>query len=175
MEDSTKAQKSKEERDVRREEVLSFMKSLGPFSVPANVLAEKHNCSVNTIYSDRDFWIKQIKVKDISLVAKKLLMVYERNFAITEELKAKGTPRDRIAAIKVSIDQGKEFTDLLEKYGFKEKIADKMEHLGVSATFTLIEKSVEEIKNAKNAKTGSKSGSRTDNKPEASANPESFK
>jgi len=49
-------------------------------------------------------------------------------------------------------------------YGFKQE----MEHTGgMSATFNLITQSVEQIKNAKNAKTGDKSRTRTSDKPEA--------
>ena len=51
-------------------------------------------------------------------------------------------------------------------YGHKQE----MEVTGTAATFNLIEKSVEEIKDAK---TSSKSGQGTSDKSEASANPES--
>ena len=52
-------------------------------------------------------------------------------------------------------------------YGFKQE----MEVTGTAATFNLIEKSVEEIKDAKSKC----KPTRTDNKPEASTNPESSK
>lgn len=150
MVDSTKAQKSKEERTKRREEVFDYMKTLGPFSIPVKVLSEKWKCAKLTIYSDRDFWIKKVKFPKIDMVAKKILMTYEKNFAILEELKVEGSVKDKVAAIRASIEQGKEFTDFLEKYGFKEKIADKLEHSGeTNMVFNLIEKSVEEIKGDK--------------------------
>ena len=54
--------------------------------------------------------------------------------------------------------------------GYVER--QEMEHLGTAATFNLIEKSVEEIKDAK---ARNKPGPRASDKPEASTNPEGSK
>ena len=161
--------KSPEETRARREEVRGFMDSIGPYSVPIKVLAEKHNVTVKVIYNDIDFWIKKINFKKIDLEGKRLLMGIKKNLALIESMRVDGSPTDKLKAIKLANETAEVYTRLMEQYGFKEKIADKMEHLGASATFNLIEKSVEEIKNAK---TGSK-GPRASDKPEASTNLES--
>lgn len=141
--------KNKELREKRRNEVFDFMKSLGPFSVPANVLAEKHGCTVKMIYNDRDYWIRRIKFKDISLEGKKILMSLMRNMAITEELKAKGEGNQRLKAIMASNNTAEVFTKILEQYGFKEKVADKYRLEGAQTTIQLIEMSDQEIKDEK--------------------------
>jgi len=118
--------KDKETRDKRREEVFNYMKSLGPYSIPSSVLADKHNCTVKMVYNDRDYWLKRIKFEDISLEGKKILMGLMKNMSITEELKAKGDPNQRLKAIMTSNNTAEVFTKILEQYGFKEKIADKV-------------------------------------------------
>lgn len=152
------APKSKEETARRRAEVLEFMESIGPFSIPAAVIAKKHGVTVKMIYNDRDFWVKKIDFNKIDLEGKKLIMSLMKNLSITEELKAKGTPAERIKAIQASNQTTEVLTKIMENYGFKEKIADKMEHLGnAPVTINLIEKSVEEIKLGKSnnkSKTG---------------------
>lgn len=142
--------KSQEDRIKRRAEVLSYMESVGPFSIPANTLAEKHGVTVKMIYNDRDYWIKKINFKKIDLEGRKLIMSLMKNMAITEELKIKGTPTERIRAIQASNNTAEAITKLMENYGFKEKIADLHEIKNSRPIdIKLIEASVEEIKNDK--------------------------
>ena len=141
--------KDKELREKRRKEVFDFIKSIGPYSVPANVLADKHGCTVKMIYNDRDYWIKTIKFKDISFEGKRILMGLMKNMAITEELKANGDATQRLRAVLASNSTAEVFTKMLEQYGFKEKVADKHEFEGLPTTLQLIEMSDGEIKNEK--------------------------
>ena len=144
------APKSKEEIEKRRSAVKDFMETIGPFSVPVKVLAEEHNVTVKTIYNDIQFWLKKIDVKNMDVQGKKLIMSLMKNMAIVEELKAKGSPSERIKAIQTANQTAEVLTKIMENYGFKEKIADKMDvRSEMPVTFNIIEKSVEEIKREK--------------------------
>lgn len=148
--EKSSAPKTKEERDLRRAEVKDMMETLGPFSVPAKVLAEKHNVAPTIIYNDINFWIKKIDVKRMGLEGRKIIMSLRKNLSITEELKVKGTHTEKIRAIQASNQTAEVLTKMMEQYGFKEKIADKLNVQGdLPITFNLIEKSVEEIKSEK--------------------------
>jgi len=150
---------SSQERVARRDEVLGFIQALGPFSIPAKTLAEKYRVTVDQIYDDRDFWIKKVKISKVDLIGKKLFMTVEKNLAIAEELRAKGTPSDRLKAVNASNQSGEVITKIMENYGFKEKIADRHEFEGLAGNFTLVTRTPEQIKNGKEYKdTGNRAG-----------------
>lgn len=142
--------KTPEERQKRRDEVLNYMKSIGPFSIPAKSLAKKYDVTPQLIYDDRDYWIKRINFKKIDLVGKKILMSLEKNMELTEILRAKGKEGIRIKAIAASNNTAEVFTKLLENYGFKEKIAEKLDLREHNVIINEVTKSVEEIKSERN-------------------------
>ena len=164
--ENSKAPKTKEERGERREEVLGFMKSIGPYSVPVNMLAKKYNCTVNTIYSDIKFLIRKIKFEDMSIEGRKILMSVTRNMSIADELKASGEAIQRLKGVMASNNTAEVLTKMFEQYGFKEKAAEKFQLESIGATFNLITKSVEEIKDAKDRS----ARARLSDKPEARGN-----
>lgn len=156
-------QKTPEQRKARRDAVLDFMETLGPYSVPAKVLAKKHDCSVQVIYGDIKFLINKIDIKRMDLEGKKLMMSLSKNLAITETLKNTGTADERIRAVRASNNTAEVLTKIMENYGFKEKIADNLNVMGdIPVTFNIIEKSVEEIKRAKLDRNKSNSKSKAD-------------
>ena len=162
MEDPKKAPKSKEETKKRREEVLDYMEEDGPFAIPIKDLSEKWKCSKQTIYKDRDSWIKKLKFKDIGLEGKRLLFTIKQNIKLGERLRSRGKDKDRVKAGELINKSAETFTRIMEQFEFKKKIAEKHEFEGVSATFNLITKSVEEIKDAKDR---NKPGTQSNNKP----------
>lgn len=123
--------KSAKERAERREEVRGYMETIGPFSIPAQVLAEKHGVTKDTIFDDRDFWIRKISFKKMDEFGKRVIMSIMKNLELTEEIRIKGSYSDRLRAMGVSNQTAEVVTKLLENYGFKEKVAEKIEHEGI--------------------------------------------
>lgn len=123
------ARKSREEVGKRREDVKGFMESIGPYSVPVKTLAEKHGVTVKMIYNDIDFWIKKLDFSKVDLQGRKLLMGISKNLALVEAMRVEGSSSDKLKAIKLANETAEVFTKLLEQYGFKEKVAEKTEHL----------------------------------------------
>lgn len=119
-------------------------------SVFLKTLAEKHDVTEKVIYNDIQFWIKRIDMKKMDIEGKKLVMGLMKNMSIIEGLKVSGNPTQQLRAIQTSNQTAEVLTKLMENYGFKEKIADKMDlRADLPVTFNIIEKSVEEIKNEK--------------------------
>jgi len=122
--------KSPEETRLRREEVKGFMETIGPYSVPIKVLAEKYSVTVKVIYNDVDFWVKKLDFKKMDLEGKRLLMGIMKNIALVEKMKVDGKPGDQLKAIKLANETAEVYTRIMEQYGFKEKVAEKLEHTG---------------------------------------------
>ena len=163
------AQKTPEERNNRRRAVLNWMEKVGPFSLPAAQLAKEHSCDITVIYKDREYIIKRMKLDDMNTIGKKTIMTVQKNLAVGEEIRIHPDVKVRLGAITTINQSAETVTRLLEQYGFKEKIADIQRLEGMNATFNLITKSVEEIKDAKDRSARARLG----DKPEARGNTKS--
>ncbi|KKL77144.1 hypothetical protein LCGC14_2037810 [marine sediment metagenome] len=170
MEDSKKGPRPKSERKQRRQQILAFMEEHGPYSVPTTELSEKWKCSRQTIHKDINFLISKIDIKGIDKEGKKLLYTIRQNIQLAEKLRLRGKDKDRLKAMEIANKSAELLTRLMEQYGFKEKIADKLDFSGLPTTFNLIEKSMEEIKHEK---AGNKSGPQSSDKSKANGDTES--
>ena len=146
--------KTPEETAKRREDVKEFMETIGPYSVPVKTLAGKHEVTVKVVYNDIKFWLKKLDFKDMDLNGKKMIMSLLKNMSISEELKAKGTPTERIRAIQAGNQTAEVLTKIMENYGFKEKIPDNVNVTGNLPGIIIHEvvKTNEQIKEMKNGK-----------------------
>lgn len=139
-------------RAERRKEVKDWMESIGPFSIPVKTFAEKYGVTTDTIYDDRDYWLSKMDFSDVDKFGKKIILGLNKNFSIIEEMKNSKDQRIRLQAISVGNQTSDVFTKMLENYGFKEKVQDKLgvEHKFDEAwTVQLIGTPVEEIRNEK--------------------------
>ena len=151
--------KTPEETATRRAEVKDFMESIGPYSVPIKTLAEKYGVTVKIIYNDIQYWIKRIDLKKIDFEGRKLIMSLRKNLAITEKIKVddKCSNSDRMKAIQASNQTAEILTKIMEQYGFKEKIAEKLEHIG-----KIFDVNIREVSSEKdNSGTGPKQETKT--------------
>lgn len=161
--------KLKKQVEDRRGELVLLINDLGFFKARrlAKSLAEKYEVSYQMIYKDFD-WIKG-HLEPIDLREIKIDLRIGRSRAYSEALDllvGAKNGEDKIKAINAVILAGKHYREELEAWGEKEKMPDKHQFEAMPTTFNIIEKSVEEIKDArKNARAGSE--------PEATGNPES--
>ena len=130
MKSKKSSPKPKDERKQRREEILIYMEDNGPYSVPTTILSEKWKCSRQTINNDINFLIKKINIKDIDKEGKKLLFTIRQNIQLGERLRLRGKDKDRLKAMEITNKSAELLTKLMEQYGFKEKIADKVDLTG---------------------------------------------
>jgi len=139
----------KEKRIKRREKVLEMMQLLGPFSVTVGPLAKEFECTTKTIYNDITFLIKQIKIGKIDEVGKKIVASLLINLKEAESLRISTNIKEKIAGIELVNKTVEIWTNMLEKYGFKEKMADKLDVNAQGTVINLVTKSIQEIKDAK--------------------------
>lgn len=151
----------------RREELVELINDLGFFKARrmANVLAGKYKVSERMIYVDFD-WIKG-HIIPIDLREIKIDLKMGRSKAFSEAIDILNMAKDddiKLKAIAMVISAGKHYREEMEAWGEKDKIADRqsINVSGTPAVFNFVEKTLEEIKNA-----------RTNNKPEAKGNAES--
>lgn len=158
-------------RKARIEKITSYLEVAGSYRVSLAVkkkFAEELDVTVRQIELDINSILTKIIEPKIEKIKRQFLLTLNSNLDDAHTLKRNTDPIIQARGITVANQTISAYTDFLEKFGFKEPIAQKLQHEGISTTITLIEKSVEEIKDAKNKskRTG------TDNKPEAGRNPE---
>ena len=146
------------------EEMQEIIDLIGPNSVNKSYFSRKYHFNRRTI----DKWyvslIMSVPKEQIDLIASKAEQSIQKAIKHCEEvISASSNQRDRIMAIGVLNQTVKTQVELLEAYGRKPKIEERLNVSGIApAVFNLVEKSVEEIKSDK-----------SDNKPQAEGNSKS--
>ena len=160
----TEDQHPKMRKERCLEEMQEIMDLIGPNSVNKSYFARKYHFNRRTI----DKWyvslIMSVPKEQIDLIATKAEQSIQKAIKHCEEvISASSNTRDRIMAIGVLNQTVKTQVELLEAYGRKAKVEERLNVSGnLPAVFNLVEKSVEEIKSERN-----------DNKPKAEGNPKS--
>jgi len=127
-------------------------------------IAKKYGFAWNTV---RD-WTRKIflgRMKEpIDLIAHKAEESLANGLRFCERMIVNPNIDDdtKLTALRIMLDFLKGQAEILERYGRKPKATDNLNVTNLPAQFTLIEKSIEEIKNAKHS-----------NKPQASGTTES--
>lgn len=158
---------------TRREDVLNNLIELGKGNIPIVKLAEKWSVNVSTIYNDVDKVIDAVPIPKVEAEAKKILLIndkilttaqaqlfksqlrygeiekmqVEKGFSSSakHQLLMQGG-REINASLQVLIDALNNQTAILEQWGFKEKIAEKLDIRTLSIVD--LHKVVEKVKNA---------------------------
>lgn len=108
-------------------------------------LAEHYKVSERRIYQDFD-WIKG-NFRPADLQAIKMDLRIARDRILEEAMQLLEGPGFKAEAIETLIKASKHYREEMEAWGEKEKIAEKVEHIGaIPVTFNEVTKSVEEIK-----------------------------
>jgi len=135
-------------------------------------IAEKYKYSERGVY--RDFkWIKgNFKPEDIHQVKLDLKILRDKtlNLALLN-IEAAVNPTERNDAVRTAWVVIEKYRQDLEEWGEKDKVADKHQlSMDQPITYVLVEKSVEDIKNERKAKS---LGNTDSDKPEADGNDDS--
>ena len=121
----------------RRREILKLVKEFGPWNINGDTLSRKYGVSRQQISRDLKYVMNQIKPEDVGGIVKCLNIGYEKaiKVCLTEMNRADNAqPLDaakvRISAAKAIADVTQKYADFLERFGIKEKVADKVEMTG---------------------------------------------
>ncbi|MCF7861189.1 hypothetical protein K9M79_03000 [Candidatus Woesearchaeota archaeon] len=124
--------KNKQESTLheRRETLLRYLDNYGYFGVPRGIIEEiavKYNVTERQVYLDIEYLTKQIKLPAVEKLSKQFLKSYERGMIESHKLIKSDDPQIRAKGIALMNQTSQGFTKFLEDYGYKDKIADKME------------------------------------------------
>lgn len=119
----------------RRKEIGNMISKVGFWGLPTyETLAEMYGVHLNTIYTDikrlKENWskedISEARIEILSAV-KQALAEMRKELYNKEGSKGRGRGNNRVGAAKAIGRLSEQYTALLESYGVKEKVADRLE------------------------------------------------
>ena len=113
----------------RREEIKNIIEELGLWNVPISHIAQKYSCSRVQIYKDIKTIIRGTPKESLEETSFGLQKAYKKSLRVVQQILADplSERREKIEAARAIGLLIKHYTELLEDYGMKEKIADKIE------------------------------------------------
>lgn len=112
----------------RREEIKRIIETLGIWNINKTQLANRYSVSRQTIIKDFKQLLKGVPKEDLEEIKFNLKIAHQKS--ISEAQKILATSPDNIEKIRAAMAisyVGEKFTKMLENYGLKDKIADKIE------------------------------------------------
>lgn len=119
----------------RKEFILNYLKESGAFGISASVikqLAEKWEVTVRQIQKDIGAILDKFALPNKEQLPKKFTMSFERNLKEAHKLLKHEDATIRSRAISALNQTIKEYTEFMERFGIKEKVADKLAVSGES-------------------------------------------
>jgi len=112
----------------RRKDILNYLNMTGGFGLPSQViksLAEKFKVTERQVYKDIEIVIQQVALPEIEKLSKKFFLSFELNMRATHRLIISQDPNIQAKGISLLNQTISNFTDFLEKFGLKQKVADE--------------------------------------------------
>jgi len=114
----------------RRKDILSYLNMTGGFGISSSVirgLSEKFGVSERQIYKDIEKVIQNVAMPEIEKLSKKFVLSFEINMRRAHKLIISPDQNIQAKGIALLNQTISNFTDFLEKFGLKEKVADLLE------------------------------------------------
>jgi len=114
----------------RRKDILNYLNMTGGFGIPNQViksLAEKFQVTERQIYKDIEILMQKVAIPEIEKLSKKFVLSFEINMRMAHRLIISQDPNIQAKGISLINQTISNFTDFLEKFGLKKKIADLLE------------------------------------------------
>lgn len=112
----------------RRTDILNYLNAAGGFGVPTQViksLSEKFKVSERQIYKDIEIVIQQVALPEVERLSKKFILSFEVSMRAAHRLILSQDQNIQAKGISLLNQTISNFTDFLEKFGLKRKIADE--------------------------------------------------
>ncbi len=114
----------------RRKEILSYLSMAGGFGIPNSVirgLTERFGVSERQIYKDIEVVLQSVTMPEIEKLSKKFALSFEINMRTVHRLVISQDPYIQAKGIGLLNQTILSFTEFLEKFGLKDKIANILE------------------------------------------------
>lgn len=108
----------------RRKELTRVIREVGVWNINHKQYAEKFKISRMQIGRDIKKIMRHLEREDLSVLGKIFEMSYQKAMKESLKLMNHTDPQVRLHAIKVGNDTTGKYTEFLEKWGFKEKVAE---------------------------------------------------
>jgi hypothetical protein len=112
----------------RRNDILNYINAAGGFGVPTQVirsLSEKFQVSERQIYKDIEIVIQQVTLPEVEKLSKKFILSFEVSMRTAHRLILSQDQNIQAKGISLLNQTISNFTDFLEKFGLKRKVADE--------------------------------------------------
>jgi len=119
----------------KKEEYYPKLKTLieefGEWEVNINQLSREWAIPHSTIQKWKDLIVEELGPLDLNNFGRNIQLTGLSNIKLCQRLiRSAQSPNGQLMAIKVSNETVKSYTDFLEAYGYKKKVADKLETSG---------------------------------------------
>jgi len=122
--------KKKGNAKERRKDILNYLNMTGGFGVPSSAiksLAEKFEVSERQIYKDIEKVIQNVAMPEVEKLSKKFALSFEINMRMVHRLVISQDPYVQARGISLLNQTISSFTEFLEKFGLKERVAHLLE------------------------------------------------
>jgi hypothetical protein len=112
----------------RRNDILNYLNAAGGFGIPVQVvksLSEKFKVTERQIYKDIEIVIRQIAFPEIEKLSKKFILSFEVSMRAAHRLILSQDQNIQAKGISLLNQTISNFTDFLEKFGLKLKVAEE--------------------------------------------------
>ena len=132
----------------RKQKIMELIEEVGLWNVRPAHLAPQFGVTRQQIEKDIKLVLKLMPPENIDDIKFNLMKAYKKATKEMHKILASGNTSEKTKASQALSHLGKSYTDILEAYGIKEKIADKVEHTGeITILKNLIEKAKQEMDN----------------------------
>ena len=132
----------------RREKIRRLIKNVGLWNVNKSALAREYGVAEVQIRRDVKKIISEIPSNKLRETTWEFFHAYKKAEKEIRKILIEGTRKEKLMAIRELTNLGDKFTKLLEDYGLKDKIAEKIEVNDSNIlTYEVIRKALDEIKN----------------------------
>lgn len=126
-------QNEKQKREQLRAQLQQKIDEEGAWNINFHKLSRDWHLPSRTIANWKEQYIKKKGQLDLKKLGDNLIPAMIQNIKISEQDRHNAkTIGDRSKAINTMNNTVEKLTDFLEKYGYKQKVADKVEHLGAN-------------------------------------------
>jgi len=117
------------------EKLKELVKEFGEWNINFSDYARKWQLPIRTVHNWKKRIVKELGPVKVEEAGRNLHNVLKRNLEILQEMRtAAKTDRIKLEIISKLNDTAEKFIKITEAYGFKEKIADRLEHSGLEPT-----------------------------------------
>ena len=123
----------------RREEIKTLIENIGLWNINISQLSRKYDVSRNTIYKDLKAITKHIPKEELEHIDFALHKAFRKSISEAQAIliKKESTTQDKLRAMQVIATLSNSYTDMLERFGLKEKIPDRLETMNMSVGLTM--------------------------------------